>query len=218
MRVKQPEGRRGSLKWIQRLTRHHPAALDAQLHGAGALAPSNHLRWLSPSHTDEWAEYRDSRFLVQIGQARLAEHLKAFWPRRGPQWDALATDESGRVFLFEAKAHAAEMSSTCAAGAASRRIITRSLDLVKSALGVDETADWIAGYYQYANRLAHLHFLQTHGVDARLVFLYFTGDKQMKGPSSRSDWLPHINAAHTHLRIKSLEYGTINIFQDVEAL
>jgi hypothetical protein len=109
MRIKQPDGTRGSLKWIQRLVDRHPAALDETLGKAGALLPKLRLKWLSPLRADNWAEYRDTQFLSKIEQAHLSEELKAFWPRRGPQWDGLATDESGRIFLIEAKAHGLEI-------------------------------------------------------------------------------------------------------------
>jgi hypothetical protein len=215
VRIEQPEGTRGSLKWIQHLVDRHPASLDESLREAGALSLVNHLTWLSPLRIDNWAEYRDSQFLHKISQAHLSEELTKFWPRRGPQWDALAKDESGRIFLFEAKAYGAEMSSTCAAGATSLRLINTSLESSKLAFCATPGADWISGYYQYANRLAHLHFLQKHGVDARLVFLYFVGDGEMNGPASEAEWKPYIDAAHAHLGISERTHGAVAIFQDV---
>jgi hypothetical protein len=215
MRIEQPEGARGSLKWIQRLVDKHPATLDEKLREAGALPAGGHLKWLSPQCADKWAEYRDAQFLAKVGHSGLAGDLKNFWPRRGPQWDALAMDDSGRAFLFEAKAHGREMASSCMAGATSLRLIKTSLEASKRALGGKQGSDWIHGYYQYANRLAHLNFLQKHGVDARLVFLYFTNDHEMNGPSSESEWRPYIDAAHAHLGIAENTHGTVTIFQDV---
>jgi hypothetical protein len=84
MRIKQPDGTRGSLKWVQYLVDKHPASLDRPLREAGALSAVNHLTWLSPLRTDDWAEYRDSQFLHKIGQGRLCEELTKFWPRLGP--------------------------------------------------------------------------------------------------------------------------------------
>src|SRR4051812_10571203 len=136
MRIKQPPGFRGSLKWIQRLVQHHPAALDVQLRWQGALPAGRSLTWASPLHSDAYAEYRDQDFLNRIGLAHLANELPAFWPTRGPQWDGLATDGGKRVFLFEAKAHAAEMTSTCQAGEASRNRILTACNAAKQLLGV----------------------------------------------------------------------------------
>src|SRR5262245_53859802 len=109
MRIEQPPGERGSLKWIQRLVRSHTRALNTQIQKAGALPVGIELKCVSPLIEDSFAEYRDADFLGRIGQSRLAKQMRDFWPNRGPQWDALATEESGRVYLFEAKAHSAEM-------------------------------------------------------------------------------------------------------------
>ncbi len=218
MRIKQSEGRRGSLKWIQRLVEVRPAMLHEPLRNAGALPSDGHLTWLSPLRDDNWAEYRDGLFLARIGRAHLASALAQFWPRRGPQWDALATDESGRVFLIEAKAHGAEMSSRCQAGEKSKNTIIRSIEATKTSLNAMSGSDWLNGYYQYANRLAHLEFLHQHQVDAWLVFLYFTGDDDMSGPNSEAAWMPHINAAHKHLGLSKNSRGVVSVFLDVRDL
>lgn len=55
--------------------------------------------------------------------------------------------------------------------------ITAVLDNVKLALGVDAKRNWLDGYYQYCNRIAALHFLESHGIHARLLFIYFTGEQ-----------------------------------------
>ncbi|WP_085814105.1 hypothetical protein [Geoanaerobacter pelophilus] len=218
MRIEQAEGTRGSLKWTQRLVEKHPSALDDQLHSAGVLSASNQLTWLSPLRSDQWAEYRDSRFLQTINQEHLIKKLKTFWPRRGPQWDALANDESGRIFLFEAKAHGAEMRSSCKAGATSLRLINESMDDAKKAMGAKPCADWLNGYYQYANRLTHLAFLQQSGLDACLVFVYFTGDEEMKGPTSEAAWTPFIDMAHQHLGLPQHPKDVVSVFLDVRTL
>src|SRR5690349_21673414 len=123
MRIEQPRGKRGSLKWIQKLVQYHPSLLDARLQDVGALEVGGSLTWVSPLDSDQFAEYRDEDFLDRLGLGRHAKELRAFWPNRGPQWDGLATNGNGKVFLFEAKAHAAEMASTCQAGSASRQRI-----------------------------------------------------------------------------------------------
>lgn len=218
MRIEQPEGQRGSLKWIQRLVERAPDALTPSLIEAGVLSSESQLTWLSPLRQDAWAEYRDARFLDRIGQSHLARNLKNFWPRRGPQWDALAKDQSGRVLLFEAKAHSAEMASTCQADSQSRTVITVALEKTKQTLEARAETGWLNGYYQYANRLAHLCFLRSHGVDARLVFLYFTGDTDMKGPSSREEWSLPIEAVHAHLGLDRRPRGVATVFHSVAGL
>jgi hypothetical protein len=182
------------------------------------LPLQNQLNWLSPLRCDKWAEYRDSQFLRIIKQEHLGKQLKTFWPRRGPQWDALAYDDSGRVFLFEAKAHGSEMQSSCKAGEISLKLIIKSIKEAKKAMSVDPSSDWLNGYYQYANRLAHLAFLQQNGVDACLVFIYFTCDQEMKGPASDTAWAPFIDAATLHLGLPKHPRNVVNVFQDVRML
>ena len=218
MRIEQPEGNRGSLKWIQRLIEYHPSALDDALREAGALSNDRHIEWLSPLREDKWAEYRDVQWLKKIGHDSLSHILKKFWPRQGPQWDALAKDETGRVFLFEAKAHSNEMVSTCQAGIASKRIITISLDNAKTQLGAMVDTDWLCGYYQYANRLAHLCMLRENGVDAWMVFLYFFGDVDMQGPESEAAWRPYIEEAHRHLGLYFHTPHVVTLFHSVNEL
>ena len=218
MRIVQPEGTRGSLKWIQRLVEKHPAVVDEPLRMAAALPQSCHLCWLSPLRNEDWAEYRDEQFLRKIGKVHLSKAMRQFWPRRGPQWDALAKDATGRVFLFEAKAHGSEMASSCQAGAVSRHIINRSIEEAKKQFLARSGSDWLNGYYQYANRLAHLSFLRQHNIDAWLVFLYFTGDEDMKGPVSESEWIPHIDKAHAHLGLAQHPPAVVTLFHSVKDL
>ena len=43
-------------------------------------------------------------------------------------------------------------------------------------------------FYQFTNRLAHLYFLRREGVEAKLVFVNFLGDGDMKGPAGKAEW------------------------------
>jgi hypothetical protein len=180
MRVAQPPGRRGSLKWLQLAVNRRP---DLLLHPA-----TGPVGWLSPLKADGYAEYRDHAFLRLIGYEHLSDDLAAFWPARGPQWDALGM-AGETVVLVEAKAHIAEMlSSPCAAGTASLARIKAALDSVRLTLGARAGADWSTSFYQLANRLAHLYFLRRCGVDARLLLVGFVGDRDMGGPRSAAEW------------------------------
>lgn len=139
---------------------------------------------------DGYAEYRDGAFLDLLGLSRLRQPLLDFWPERGPQWDALAQLDGGGVLLVEAKAHVSEMCSPGSyAGSASLARISARLDEVASALGASATrAPWTTHFYQLANRIAHLHFLRSAGVDAWLVLVNFLGDREMGGPETREAW------------------------------
>ena len=221
MRKAQPVGSRGSLKWMQRLASAHPALLDQALRNAGALEPDAWLLWRSPTPDDERAEYRDASFLDRVGYPDAAAKLAAFWPRGGPQWDGLARDTDGRVYLIEAKAHAPELQSSCAASPQSRARIAAALDWAKQRLGVPLEADWLNGYYQYANRVTHLMYLQEElGVPATLVFLYFTGDTAMRRPAAPSEWEAALQPVYRQLGIDraGVPKGLVNAFVDVSQL
>ena len=58
-----------------------------RLPGLALLHPR--LDWVSPLKKDRFSEYQDTAFLKACGLEHLSDELKAFWPRRGPVWDAL---------------------------------------------------------------------------------------------------------------------------------
>lgn len=187
MKTKQPEGARGSLKWIQRAVNQRWPSLEQPILQATSATS---LRWTSPLSTDDYAEYRDGGFLDAIDQSALREALTAFWPARGPQWDALGVTSGGDVLLVEAKAHIAEMCSPgTAASAVSRARIEAALDDVAGRLGAKANrASWCDHFYQLGNRIAHLDFLRRNGVPAWLVLVNFVGDREMGGPESEEAW------------------------------
>lgn len=188
MRVKQPEGKRGSLKWIQRAVNEQWPSLNQPITDhIGSNAP---IKWLSPVESDDYAEYRDASFLRRIGQASLVDALTGYWPARGPQWDALGETSRGDILLVEAKAHIAEMCSPgTAASPASRLLIDETLSRLAQQLAASpKRASWSDHFYQLSNRLAHLHFLRTHGVSAWLVLVNFLGDRDMAGPKTSEAW------------------------------
>lgn len=187
MRTIQPEGSRGSLKWIQRAVNERWGSLEGPI--LARLRASN-VDWVSPLTTDQFAEYRDATFLERIGHGGLAAELKDFWPARGPQWDALGRTDNGDVLIVEAKAHIAEMCSPgTSAGPASRARIEATLEDVAGRLGARaERAAWSRHFYQLANRVAHLDFLRSRGVPAWLVLVNFLGDEDMGGPATAEAW------------------------------
>lgn len=218
MRVEQKPGRRGSQKWMQAAV-SKSAIMDHALRSALGLPPDAHVDWRSPRQDDGWAEYRDGGFLEALGFSKLYTALRGFWPSRGPQWDGLARVSTGEVILIEAKSHPAEMASSCAASPDSRARIEKAFGAAKEALGADPAADWTTPYYQYGNRLAHLHFLRSAGVPAHLVFVYFLNDSEMRGPTSRDEWLPMIAEVHSVLGLRAgLPPGVHDIFLDVGLL
>jgi hypothetical protein len=180
-------------------------------------------QWVSPLATENYKEYRDDEFLWPVEQASLYQKLHAFWPRSGPQWDALAIvkgkgDRNG-VILAEAKANIPEAGDpvyACRAAGKSRQKIESSLAIVKEALGVKPDADWMCNYYQYANRLAHLYFLyiMCH-VPAWMVFIYFVGGAGVSSPCSIEEWKDRISQIYKALGLPKKQMLTeriVNIF------
>jgi hypothetical protein len=149
-------------------------------------------------------------FLEAEDPARLAwEHL---WPQSGSvhNWDAVGRAEAGTWILLEAKAHVGELKSHCAATSEkSLGQIRTTLDDTKRELWAEDAGDWTKDYYQYCNRLALLHFLLKHGVDARLVFVYFLGDREDLGragrkcPASEAGWSEALEAQDRHVGVPS---------------
>jgi hypothetical protein len=143
------------------------------------------VRWLD-FHFDPKGDWPDGErkaldFLDTDHPARI--EWGRIWPHRGTpiHWDAVGRVKIGSHWewlLVEAKAHLGEVLSSCGAEEdGGRPLIRKTLDRVKSALGVDEDRDWLDGYYQYCNRIAMLHHLVTHDALAQLLWIYFTGDR-----------------------------------------
>lgn len=220
MRFRQGRATRGSQKWVQLLVNENPRLLTDAVRAAAKLSKDWMVRWVSPLMSDDWAEYRDMDFLAAMGLGRLADDLEKFWPEGGPQWDALGRSNDGGAVLVEAKSHTGELASSCGATEDSLRMIERSLDATRVALGAEPTADWLNGFYQYANRLAHLYFFQHSRVPARLVFLYFVNDAEMGGPTSAGQWKTFLESAYRHLGLRAalLPHGVVDVFIDVSTL
>jgi hypothetical protein len=220
MRIRQKQGVKGSLKWTQRLINEYPQLLDDAFRDAGILPLGESVSWDSPRRDDDWAEYRDGSFLDAIGHGNLKAALRALWPSKGPQWDALG--RSGEtVYLVEAKAHPDEMASHCSAKAKkSLEMISASLNDAKAGYGATGSTDWLRGHYQFANRLAHLRFLRQHGVDARLAFIYFVGDSEMTEVATEGEWVDVIHKAQAHLGVDAERLGpdVVDLFIDVQSL
>lgn len=143
------------------------------------------VRWLDfgfdPARAWPDAEWKGLDFLSNDEPAKSIWH--DFWPQRGnvPNWDAVgrvSVNGDEEWLLVEAKAHLDEMRSSCTAkDKGGRGRIVAAVEATKTALSVPVDCDWLNGYYQYCNRVVLLHFLSLQNVAARLLFLYFVGDR-----------------------------------------
>jgi hypothetical protein len=221
MRVVQPAGTRGSLKWIQAAinTRSRPILDNAIL---SQLGGARTIEWRSPLASDGFAEYRDRSFLRVLGVERHHNELSAFWPRRGPQWDALGLSDAGDLLLVEAKAHLDELcSSPSQAGETSRKKIEAALNETATFVGSTPRAPWLSTFYQLANRIAHLHFLRKRAERAWLVLVNFVDDRDMNGPKTKAEWEAAYRMVWHALGVPprhALESYIVHVFPDVADL
>ena len=197
-RFPQPKATRGSLRWVQHFVNEGKSVLVAAI-GIGPI------QWRSPLANDGFAEYRDSSFLDLLGVELPRRSLSSFWPAQGPHWDALGRAESGEVVLVEAKAHVGEiLTPGSQASADTLLLIRQSLDETAKHLGaLSGSVDWSQRFYQYTNRLAHAYLLnELNGLSTLLVFLYFIGDREMDGPTSRREWDAALAVLHEALGLR----------------
>ena len=134
----------------------------------------------------------------------VVEQWRSFWPQRGNQqnWDAVAKIEISGIehwLLVEAKANIQEIKSDCGAKSESSiKTIDKALRKACELFGLQPRGDLKKRYYQYANRLAALCFLREHDIPARLLFIYFIGDKNPEKkiicPESEKEWKECANA------------------------
>ena len=125
--------------------------------------------------------------------------------------------------LVEAKAHIDELNTNCGAKAEkSLYTITRALAETGKSLNITNPESWLNGYYQYANRLAVLHFLNKHNVPARLLFIYFCGDERPDScicPADETGWTEALQKQDKHLGIQNstgdLKNRVHRIFLDI---
>ncbi|HQU45425.1 MAG TPA: hypothetical protein PK867_21600, partial [Pirellulales bacterium] len=118
------------------------------------------------------AEWKRLDFLAE--NRRLQVEYDGFWPTAGSQqnWDAIGLARFGAQhewLLVEAKAHVGEVGNCrCGARGDSLRRIRHSLDQTRRSMGSQSPLEhWLEPYYQFANRLATLYFLNEQLDDAR---------------------------------------------------
>jgi len=169
------------------------------------------LNWVSPLEKDRFSEYQDTAFLKACGFEHLSDELKAFWPRGGPVWDALASIEFQKgknnkgILLVEAKSYPAEIyGSGCKASPTSREKIEDALDRTKKWCGVPADTDWTGPLYQSANRMAHLYFFRKiAGVPAWLANINFLNDQHSS--TKRDEWEKQLKKVKAGLGISGKE-------------
>ena len=166
------------------------------------------IEWISPLKQDDYKEYRDN-FLNVLGIS--GEIPNDIWPKRGPVWDGLAKAKgnSGEeiILLVEAKAHLSEMKSELRATSLDSVIVIRkTFQKFRQRNGIDEKyADvWENCYYQLANRLIYLDYLNhTLNIKTYLVLINFVDDNTHV-KTSLQDYLSHYKKVFHEMGISHL--------------
>ena len=184
------------LRWMGR---HRHAFNSAILNGI--QKPEGNIDWLDfpfkPGKMWADAEWKGLEFLVGERWNHLQKEWAKFWVVGSGihNWDAVGWLHSAKgkeeLLLVEAKANVGEIVSDCKAKEGSLARIKKSLGSVQASLGGVSLNDWTKRYYQFANRLAAIHFLHEQGVSAHLVLVYFVGDLKGAGresPQTVGDW------------------------------
>ncbi len=182
---------------------------------------------VAKNHGD--AEIKGLDFLPTGHPAK--ERWNSWWPQTGNvhNWDAVGecrVDNSTQYLLVEAKGNIGELRQST--GAKSKTVggglelIEERLAETQRAIGLSEAKVWTRPYYQFANRLALLHFLQREGITAHLVFVYFCGDTNPGAdcPGSPADWKTALADMVTQLGLtgqSALEQRVHKVFVPVVA-
>lgn len=204
---------RGSEWHLMRYLAYHRNKLDAAV---AQVCGASSVEWVDfcgkpgaapPDLLD--AEWCGMDFLGQSHSAQA--EWATYWPQRAGihNWDAVGqimVNNQKEWLLVEAKGNVEELKRrTDAKEWGGRPTIRAAMIATQTAIGLEPAAEvWLGDYYQYANRLAALHFLMSNGIASRLLFIYFTGDNVQNRtcPQSEMEWEPHLRAVRHELGLK----------------
>lgn len=150
------------------------------------------------------------------------------WPQSGNtmNWDLVGftiKDEVKTWILIEAKAHIGELYQACGAiSADSIKKIERALDTAASNNGIKILVNksWTKKYYQLANRIYILDLLKRSHINAKLINIYFVGDKistNRNSPQSERSWQPEIDKMKKYLNIEEKhEINVLDLYLEID--
>jgi len=148
------------------------------------------------------------------GYQAVISQWKEEWPQRGKSmnWDLVGYTVKDNVktwILIEAKAHIGELKK--GSSATDDSLIKIGKALTKTAFNVGTTilekSPWTKKYYQLANRIYVLDLLKRSEINAKLVNIYFTGDKIFKNrisPKDKKHWKVEIDKMKKYLNIEKI--------------
>lgn len=200
----------GSEWHLQRWLAYHRARLNQLIEKQTGLQVAEWLDFgfqARPNDNNKFptldAEIEHLDFLPEGHETKTA--WRQVWPvtrgklGRGPCWDAVAKLQDGSWLLVEAKAHLGELKSPGSqAIPKSLEKITALMNAAKKSYGVEPNISWTDKYYQQANRMAVLWFLnEKYKENAYLLNVCFTGDEfkhgKAKCPKNKEGWADGIS-------------------------
>jgi len=145
---------------------------------------------------------------------KVLKEWKKYWPQTGncQNWDGVIhlnplvpkSKKMEKWVVVEAKAHLGELGSSSGAGHKSRAIIENAFNETKEFFGIKTKNDWLDNYYQLANRLAFIYFMQKNNIDVSLLNIYFINgwlnDKE-KNVSSQKIWEEKIKEEYNYMGV-----------------
>jgi len=181
------------------------------------ITGGNSIEWLDSNFSPRNEPLQDDKEFIGlefIQNEQVKEKWRLFWAQRGnsQNWDAVGKihfDNQDEWLLVEAKGYIGELNSSCGAeNLESKRSIFSALQKTSQAFGNKSKPieNWLENYYQYANRLAVLHFLMNECaplVNVRLLFIYFYGENRenLECPQNKQEWLPAIQEMNDWLGV-----------------
>lgn len=155
------------------------------------------------------------------------KHINKFdkyWPTKSQiqNWDAVGIINDTYI-LLEAKARIREISSNCEAkNPYSISLIETAFKSTKENYKISSKNDWKQNYYQKANRIAFLNFMDKIGAKAKLLFIYFINGYEKEDSNnsviSKNDWLKVLEKQDNYLGIDNndvLKNKMFNMFIDI---
>jgi hypothetical protein len=151
---------------------------------------------------------------------------KEEWPQTGNSmnWDLVGYTIHNDIktwILIEAKAHIGELINNCGAGPESLKKIEKALKITAYNIGTEILKDcpWTNNYYQLANRIYVLDLLKRNQINAKLINIYFMGDKIDKSrlsPKDKKTWELEISKMKKYLNIeKSNSIDILDLYLDI---
>ncbi|EGQ13484.1 hypothetical protein [Prevotella nigrescens] len=87
-------------------------------------------------------------------------------------WDAVFVLDDCFYFV-EAKAYPGELYSTNDHGGSSKKEILNFMRENMQPYGIEVDKNWLDSYYQFANRISMMAFLNQNGLNAKAIYIYF---------------------------------------------